>query len=57
MFPCLAKFRDASILNSVQSTLQRTFFNVLNTFGRNFRKCYFVGNITVSMSLNTLYMS
>ena len=57
MFPCLAKFRDVSTENSVQSTMHQVFFMVLNTLGRYLAVIAQDGNITLSISLNTLYIN
>ena len=57
VFPCLVKFLEHSTRNSVQSTMQRIFFIVLKTFGRNRLRSALLGNITDSMSLKILYMS
>ena len=57
VFPCWAKSRDISTRNSVQSTIQRIFFRVLNTLGKEPLIWSLVGNIIVSMSLNILYIT
>ena len=55
--PCWAKFLEVWILNSVQSTVHRTFFIVLKTLGRNLRNVSLMGNITSSISLKILYIN
>ena len=55
--PCLAKFLEVWIPNSVQSTVHRTFFTVLKTLGRKLRNVSLVGNITSSISLKILYIN
>ena len=57
MFPCRAKLRDVCTGNSVQSTTHRIFLIVLNTFGRYLNITHLGGNITSSISLNTLYIN
>ena len=57
MFPCLANFCDVSTENSVQSTMHRIFLMVLNILGRYLNIIAMDGNMTISISLNTLYIN
>ena len=50
-------FCDVSTENLVQSTMHRIFLMVLNTLGRYLNIIALDGNMTVPISLNTLYIN
>ena len=57
VFPYLAKFLEHSTLNSVQSTMHRIFFMVLNTLGRNLLSWALCENMKFCMSRKVTYIN